>query len=123
MFNICPVGRQCTLNERKIFHDFDEKHQIRKKMIEALKKEFHEVDLTYAIGGQISFDVYPRGWDKTFCLTRLPQNKFKEIHFFGDQTEIGGNDFEIFEHPLSIGHKVSSYKDTQRILCEMFKLN
>lgn len=57
MFNLSPVGRQCTPEERKIFHEFDEKHQIRTKMIEALKKEFHEVDLNYAVGGQISFDV------------------------------------------------------------------
>lgn len=91
-------------------------------MIEALKTEFHDVDLTYAIGGQISFDVYPNGWDKSFCLSRLPADKFKEIHFFGDQTEVGGNDHEIYMHPSTIGHRVSSWEDTQRILSEMFKL-
>lgn len=122
MLNICPVGRQCSKEERKIFHEFDEKHQIRAKMIDTLKNEFRDIDLTYAIGGQISFDVYPHGWDKSFCLSRLPKDKFKEIHFFGDQTNEGGNDFEIYQHSATIGHHVDSYKDTQRILCDMFKL-
>jgi phosphomannomutase len=122
MINICPCGQQCSHEERKIFHDYDNKHQIRRKMIEDLKKAFYDVDLSYAIGGMISFDVYPKGWDKSFCLSRLQPNKFNEIHFFGDQTEIGGNDYEIFNDELTIGHKVSSYKDTQRILTEMFKL-
>jgi len=91
-------------------------------MVAALKKEFHDVDLTYAIGGQISFDVFPNGWDKSFCLTRLPNSKFKEIHFFGDQTEPGGNDYEIFIHESTIGHRVTNYKDTQKFLSEMFNL-
>lgn len=123
MINIAPCGRQCKVEERKIFHELDKKNQIRVKMIEALRNEFQEVDLTYAIGGEISFDVYPHGWDKSFCLSRLPVNKYKEIHFFGDQTEPGGNDYEIFVDPRTIGHRVNSYKDTQKILKEMFKLN
>lgn len=122
MMNIAPCGRQCTAEERKIFHDFDKAHKIRENMIKALKDEFHDVDLSFAIGGQISFDVYPNGWDKSFCLSRLPKNKFKEIHFFGDQTEPGGNDYEIFENPLTIGHKVKNFNDTRKILSEMFNL-
>lgn len=123
MINIAPTGRQCTKEERKIFSDFDKQHRVRENMIAALKEKFHEVDLTYAIGGQISFDVYPNGWDKSFCLSRLPCDKFKEIHFFGDQTKPGGNDYEIYEHELTIGHHVNSYKDTRKILSEMFGLN
>lgn len=122
MMNIAPTGRQCTKEERKLFHEYDEKHQIRRKMIEALKTEFREVDLTYAIGGMISFDVYPNGWDKSYCLSRIPEKKFKEIHFFGDQTEQGGNDYEIFCDSRVIGHKVESYKETHKILNELLKL-
>lgn len=122
MMNISPSGRQISNQERQIFHEYDRKHHIRTKMIEALSKEFEDVDLTYSIGGMISFDVYPKGWDKTYCLSRIPNGKFKEIHFFGDQVEQGGNDFEIYNHESTIGHRVSSYKDTEKILSEMFKL-
>ena len=48
-------------------------------------------------GGQISFDVFPIGWDKTYCLQFVEPAGYKEIHFFGDKTYKGGNDYEIFE--------------------------
>lgn len=54
-------------------------------MIEALKKEFANLGMTYSVGGQISFDAFPRGWDKTYCL-RFVQDEYQEIHFFGDKT-------------------------------------
>lgn len=123
MMNICPQGRQCEFGERQIFADFDQRHGIREKFIEELKNEFHEIDLTYSIGGQISFDVFPRGWDKSYCLDFLcGKNQFKEIHFFGDKTEEGGNDYEIFKDPRTIGHKVTCPKDTEEILKKLLKL-
>lgn len=36
------------------------------------------------LGGQISFDVFPDGWDKRYCLKYL--DNYREIHFFGDKT-------------------------------------
>lgn len=125
MMNVCPIGRQCSTEERLAFNQYDNKHQIRAKMIETLRKEFIDIDLTYSIGGQISFDVFPRGWDKTFALRHVtkPGKNYKEIHFFGDKTEAGGNDHEIYIDPRTIGHKVSSPNDTKRILSEIFKLD
>lgn len=35
---------------------------------------------------QISFDVFPAGWDKTFALRFLDPKDYDEIHFFGDKT-------------------------------------
>ena len=55
---------------------------------------------------QISFDVSPQGWDKTFCLRYLPEADFDEIHFFGDKTFKGGNDFEIFSDARTTGHSI-----------------
>lgn len=37
-------------------------------MVEALKTEFADLHLKYSIGGQISFDVFPEGWDKTYVV-------------------------------------------------------
>ncbi|XP_065359383.1 phosphomannomutase [Calliphora vicina] len=124
MMNVCPVGRQCSREERNLFAAYDNEHQVRRKMIEVLKNEFADVDLTYSIGGQISFDVFPNGWDKTYSLRYIEAHyKFKEIHFFGDKTEPGGNDYEIFIDPRTISHKVQSPNDTKRILTELLKLN
>lgn len=110
MLNVSPVGRNCNQKERLQFYEYDLENQVRQKFIQALKKEFSEVPLTYSIGGQISFDVFPIGWDKTYCLRHV--QGYDEIHFFGDKTMEGGNDHEIFESDLTIGHRVTCPEDT-----------
>ena len=92
---------------------------MREKLIEALRKEFPDIGLTYSIGGQISFDVFPDGWDKRYCLQFLVE-KFDEIHFFGDKTYKGGNDHEIYEDERTIGHSVKDPQETIKILKELF---
>lgn len=71
MINVCPIGRQCTYDERLEFTAFDQKHSIRDKFVADLRKEFSDVDLKFSIGGQISIDVFPNGWDKTYCLNHV----------------------------------------------------
>ena len=63
-----------------------QKNGIRATLVQALKDNFPDYGLTYSIGGQISFDVFPHGWDKTFALGRVADEEFEEIHFFGDKT-------------------------------------
>lgn len=121
MFNISPIGRNCNQQERDEFEQYDHQHNIRKTMIAALQAKFPEYNLKYSIGGQISFDVFPEGWDKTYCL-QFVKDSFKTIHFFGDKTFEGGNDFEIYNHPLTIGHSVKTFEDTIRI-CDEVLLN
>lgn len=122
MLNISPIGRSCSQEERDAFEKYDKEHEIRKTMIEALKKEFPDIGFTYSIGGQISFDVFPTGWDKTYCLQHLENEGFSQIHFFGDKTDKGGNDFEIFTHKSVIGHKVTGPNDTRKQLEDLFNL-
>ena len=64
--------------------------------------------------------VFPNGWDKTFCLQFVPQEEFPKIHFFGDKTHKGGGDHEIYEHPRTIGHQVHNAEDTLRQVGELF---
>lgn len=52
MINISPVGRNCTKEERIQFYEYDLEHQIRQKFIQAIKKEFPDLALTYSIGKQ-----------------------------------------------------------------------
>ncbi|XP_072376473.1 phosphomannomutase [Diabrotica undecimpunctata] len=122
MLNISPIGRNCSQQERDAFEIYDNEHQIRKTMIEQLKKEFPDFGLTYSIGGQISFDVFPNGWDKTYCLKFLEKEGFDEIHFFGDKTHQGGNDYEIYSDKRVIGHKVTGPLDTKKQLEELLNL-
>lgn len=122
MLNVCPVGRSCSQEERDNFEKYDKEHKIRETMIKDIKAAFPDLPFTYSIGGQISFDVFPNGWDKTYCLQHLENEGFDEIHFFGDKTEKGGNDFEIFNDPRTIGHKVSNPSDTRKQLEQLFNL-
>lgn len=122
MINVSPIGRNASTVERIEFEKYDKVHEIRAKFVEALKKEFQHLKLTFSIGGQISFDVFPTGWDKTYCLQHVEKDGFTEIHFFGDKTSKGGNDYEIYEDPRTVGHAVNSPVDTVRILNELFDL-
>ncbi|KAJ1562621.1 Phosphomannomutase, partial [Nowakowskiella sp. JEL0078] len=111
------------LSERDAYEIFDKENNIRSKFVTTLKETFFDYGLTYSIGGQISFDVFPEGWDKTFCLKHLEGEGFDTIHFFGDKYFKGGNDYEIYNHPATIGHAVESPLDTMRILNELFDLS
>jgi phosphomannomutase len=80
-----------------------QEHGVRAKFVQILQKEFAHLGLTYSIGGQISFDVFPTGrsrqnllgicgltprligWDKTYALRHIEPEGFTEIHFFGDK--------------------------------------
>jgi phosphomannomutase len=118
MINVSPIGRNCSQEEREAFAEFDNTAKIREEMIENLKKNFDHLNLTYSIGGQISIDIFPNGWDKTYCLQYLEE--YTDIHFFGDKTYLGGNDYEIYNSDKTIGHHVNSPDDTIRFCKEFF---
>eukprot|EP00906_Rhabdomonas_costata_P028795 RCo040707 len=119
MVNISPIGRNATVEERNAFEAYDKVHGIRAKMVDSLQKQFGDkLNLKFSVGGQISFDVFPKGWDKTYCLRFL--DDFETVHFFGDKTHAGGNDHEIYESPRTIGHSVKTYQDTIKLLAELF---
>ncbi|KAJ8791748.1 hypothetical protein J1605_020470 [Eschrichtius robustus] len=120
MLNISPIGRSCTLEERIEFSELDKKEKIREKFVEALKTEFAGKGLRFSRGGMISFDVFPEGWDKRYCLDSLDQDCFDTIHFFGNETSPGGNDFEIYTDPRTVGHSVVSPQDTVQRCREIF---
>ncbi|KAB5558001.1 eukaryotic phosphomannomutase [Coniochaeta sp. 2T2.1] len=127
MINVSPVGRNATNAERDAYEKFDLEHKIRETFVEKLREKFGHFGLTYSIGGKISFDVFPTGWDKTYCLQHLENEakkpggiEYTTIHFFGDKTFKGGNDYEIYEDSRTIGHAVKNPEHTLQILKEEF---
>ncbi|XP_012569096.1 phosphomannomutase [Cicer arietinum] len=118
MLNVSPIGRNCSQEERDEFEKYDKVQNIRSKMVSILREKFAHLNFTFSIGGQISFDVFPQGWDKTYCLRYL--DGFHEIHFFGDKTYKGGNDHEIYESEQTIGHTVTSPEDTMKQCQSLF---
>jgi len=123
LINLCPVGRSCSQAEREEFANYDKEHKVREKFIEALKNEFSgDFGLAFAIGGQISIDAFPVGWDKTYCLHYLSSQAFDKIYFFGDKTYEGGNDYEIFIDKRTIGLSVTSPTHTMSLVSDIFDI-
>ena len=119
MLNVCPVGRSCSQLEREQFYEFDQKHKIRENLAKKFDEDFgKELKIKTSIGGQISLDVFPIGWDKTFCL-QFVDGLYDEIHFFGDKTMEGGNDYEIYEDPRTIGHRVDCPETTMNVIYDL----
>ena len=53
--------------ERNAFEEFDKTAKVRTTMVGLMEKEFAELGLKFSIGGQISFDVFPIGWQVNKC--------------------------------------------------------
>ncbi|CAL8329015.1 unnamed protein product [Lota lota] len=120
MLNISPIGRSCTQEERLEFYELDKKEKIRERFVSALREEFKGRGLAFSIGGQISFDVFPEGWDKRYCLDIVEKDSYNTIHFFGDKTKPGGNDYEIYSDQRTIGHEVSCPEETKQLCQQLF---
>eukprot|EP01057_Protomagalhaensia_wolfi_P001974 Protomagalhaensia_wolfi_Nauph_80__1973@NODE_2247_length_1154_cov_20_425112_g1753_i0_p1_GENE_NODE_2247_length_1154_cov_20_425112_g1753_i0NODE_2247_length_1154_cov_20_425112_g1753_i0_p1_ORF_typecomplete_len293_score44_82PMM/PF03332_13/2_6e56Hydrolase_3/PF08282_12/0_0037SOCS_box/PF07525_16/0_074Trehalose_PPase/PF02358_16/0_34Trehalose_PPase/PF02358_16/2_2e03_NODE_2247_length_1154_cov_20_425112_g1753_i02351113 len=121
--NVSPIGRACTYAERDAFAVLDKEQGIRLKLQKRLSEQFSaSMDLVFAIGGQISLDIYPRGWDKSFCLGLMKLDQFNEIHFFGDRCSEGGNDHGIYiDERVTHRHAVDGPEKTLGILRSLLK--
>lgn len=129
MINISPVGRSCSQVVRDNFYEFDKKNQYREKLVDCIQKKWEIYqhtnadipNLCFSIGGQISVDIFPESWDKTYCLQFI-KDSYERIYFFGDKTTKGGNDFEIYNHELTESYTVTSPHDTIEKLRNIFTI-
>ncbi len=130
MLNISPIGRACNQKERDQFEEYDHKNNIRNNLIEDIKIGWNTYlnennlqnilpKIKFSIGGQISIDIFPEGWDKTYCL-QFVEDKYNQIYFFGDKTHLGGNDYEIYNDDRVKGYHVNNYLDTIDIINNFF---
>jgi phosphomannomutase len=125
--NWCPIGRNASIKEREDFINFDigfAQGQFRTIVIEQLKEEFKNINLNISIklGGDTSFDIYPKGWDKTYAL-----NHFKgySMWFLGDRCYEGGNDEEIYKallpkNSFSVENPVQTQDVIEKIIIPLF---
>ena len=117
MINWCPIGRAANEKQRQKFIDIDSKTKIRNTYIKVLKSFCikNNIQITCALGGQTSVDIYPNGWDKTYAL-----NHFKDcnIYFVGDKCIDDGNDRTIYEAILPNAYITSGPSETIKIIKE-----
>ena len=97
LINWCPIGRNANSDEREEFVAIDERVGLRKRVIDELKMMLKQKGLlgklTIKFGGDTSFDIYPKGWNKTYGLKHFHG---WNVWFVGDRTCSSGNDYEIF---------------------------
>jgi len=99
MLNFSVVGRDCTLEERQQYFEFDKETGEREKIAEEIKRGWPELDAV--IGGQISIDIAPKGNDKSQVIGKIkddyniPFMDGMKYIFIGDRTMEGGNDYPL----------------------------
>jgi phosphomannomutase len=118
MINWCPIGRNASKEQRKIWRSLDQKYAIREQ---ALSNNFRDPafeGVEVKLGGSTSFDIFPTGWDKTYALKHV---NAKECYFLGDKCFGPGNDRQIYEEIQKTGlgaYSVSSPKQTIKVIEE-----
>ena len=116
--NFSILGRGKDPSEgREEYVKWDKVHSERRFIALRIMDMFP--DLIVALGGQTGVDIGPLGDDKSQILRDFSDKD--ELHFFGDRTEKGGNDYTLAEGVKSRGgksYKVDTWKDTQKLLDE-----
>ena len=108
MLNFSIVGRDCTRTQRKAYNDYDNEANERERFCREIMEKFPQIEAT--VGGQISIDIYALGRNKAQIIEHL----HGPIHFFGDKTKKGENDYAIASKLLHPPNLVSTVQDWQQ---------
>lgn len=108
---ISPPGMQATSYERLLFMQKDKLLNIRQSIIHQLKLKDYNNIYDIVLGGSVGIALYKKGRDKSQVMKYF--NTAKDIiHFFGDKTDVDGNDYPLYSYPGVNGHTVANYIDT-----------
>ena len=120
MVNWCMIGRDASHEMRDAFIDIDK--DVRKKLQEQLDDQLGGAKLhniVTSLGGSTSIDIYPKGWDKTYCLRHIEDQR--KIYFVGDRCQPSGNDYALYIHKNVAGYETKNPANTLEILEEIKK--
>ncbi len=123
MVNWCMIGRDADHNMRNEFSKQDAAKSIRKHLKDKLDFELATAriqNIITALGGSTSIDIYPEGWDKTYCLRHLDPSQ--AVYFVGDRCQGSGNDRELFEHSRTNAYETSGPHETISIIDDIISV-
>jgi len=122
MINWCPMGRNATDKQRKYFKKLDKKSNLRRQAFMKLRLTLDSndmQDITVKLGGDTSFDIYPKGWDKTYALRHFGD---RNVWFVGDRAHSPkGNDYEIFQACGLRSYHTTGPEATKDVIMEIEK--
>tara|TARA_Y100000593_G_C4319346_1_gene342863 strand:+ start:5056 stop:5688 length:633 start_codon:yes stop_codon:yes gene_type:complete len=113
MLNFTTIGRNADSEERGKYYKWDRENAERKNIVRELEKSFPELD--FRIGGQISIDIQPKGYNKSQASKCVRESYEGTIVYFGDKCHEGGNDYDIcvdVKENGGIVYEVKSPQDT-----------
>lgn len=114
MVNFSIVGRNCNIEERAMYRQWDEHKNERVNISRAFEEKFE--GMKAQVAGETGLDIYPIGSDKGQVASVIE----KPITFFGDMMQRGGNDYPLARalepYEGSGAVQVKDWKDTRRIL-------
>jgi phosphomannomutase len=93
MLNFTTIGRNACTEERNKYYEWDKKHKERKIIAKEIENKFPELEVR--LGGQISIDIQPKGFNKSQASKWIRKNIGGNMYFFGDKCFKGGNDYDI----------------------------
>lgn len=117
MLNFTTIGRNADTKEREKYYQWDKELGERKHIAKYIEDRFPELEAR--IGGQISIDIQPKGFNKSQASKWVRENLGGEIIYFGDNCQRGGNDYDICFDVLKYEgtiHEVKCPEDTFDIL-------
>jgi len=121
LINWCPIGRNANEADRREFIEFDNRSgsSFREDEIRGFNvrvvRDMGINNIIIKMGGDTSFDIFPIGWDKTYCLKHFPNYRH---YFVGDRCEKNGNDWELYEALRGSGraYKTKEPENTSEII-------
>lgn len=94
MLNFSIAGRESSAQERKAYYEWDNANGERKRIADSINLNYRG-EVEACVGGQISIDIQNTGNNKSLASKWVRKNDSGALIFFGDKTEIGGNDNAI----------------------------
>jgi len=122
--NVSVVGRNADPKQRMAYFTHDKGSGERQKLIAEIMQHFPDYEAN--VGGQISVDVTPRGWNKSRVFDELTRRyPGRKIAFFGDNMHTGGNDRPLGDAVKNGSSEnkvfpVEDHYDTWKILQEQY---
>ena len=92
--NFSIVGKNASLEDRKLYSNFDKAFSDRLNIIKEITTKFPRLEAY--LGGDVSIDICLQGCNKSQITTMLPPND--KIYFFGDRCYEYGIDYPIAKY-------------------------
>jgi len=114
--NFSVVGRNATVEQRKLYFEWDKISRERVDLANAIRSGWSDVDA--GVAGETGIDIYRKGTGKDQILDLIAQEA--PLHFFGDRMDPDGNDHglaaAITHRALGKCHHVNDWTETWDIL-------